>query len=65
VSFRALVRLDEPAGRLTELLAQVQRLRIRMPDSRTVAEREIEVLQRLGRVADARAAADRLAGRHS
>ena len=65
VSFRALVRLDEPAGRLTELLAQVQRLRIRMPDSRTVAEREIELLQRLGRVADARAAADRLAGRHS
>ena len=65
VSFRALVRLDEPAGRLADLLGQVQRLRIRMPDSRAVAEREIEVLQRLGRVADARAAADRLAGRHS
>lgn len=55
--FRALVRLDEPDGRLAELLAQVRRLRIRMPDARVLGEHEVELLQRLGRLAEAQAAA--------
>ncbi len=56
-SFRALVRLQDRAGRLTELLDQVQRLRLRMPASRALAVDEIELLQRLGRLAEATAAA--------
>lgn len=56
-SFRALVRLQDRAGHLTELLDQVQRLRLRMPASRALAVDEIELLQRLGRLAEATAAA--------
>jgi len=64
-AFRALVRLDERAGTLSGLLAQVQRLRVRLPESRPLAEREIEVLQRLGRLEEAAAAAKRLEGKPS
>ncbi len=47
-TFRALVRLDESRGALADLLAQVQRLRIRLPASHALAEHETEVRQRLG-----------------
>lgn len=57
LAFRALVRLDEPDGRLGDLLAQIRRLRIRMPASRELGEHEVELLQRLGRLAEAQEAA--------
>jgi len=56
-TFRALVRLREESGTLEPLLAQIRRFRVALPDSDTLAEREIEVLQRLGRAAEAEAVA--------
>ena len=47
-TFRSLQRLAESRGTLADLLAQVQRLRIRLPDSRVLADHETEVRQRLG-----------------
>jgi len=52
-AFRALIRLDERSSELDGLLAQVRRLRTLMPRSRTLGEHEVEVLQRLGRLAEA------------
>ena len=45
---------------LEELLAQVRRLRVRLPGSRLLVEHEIEVLQRLGRLEEAAALAQKL-----
>lgn len=64
-AYRALVRLDEHAGALDDLLAQIRRLRVRLPASRPLAEHEIEVLQRLGRLAEAQAVARHLEENHS
>lgn len=47
-TFRALERLAEPRGTLRDVLAQVRRLRIRLPESRALADHETEVLERLG-----------------
>jgi Flp pilus assembly protein TadD len=51
--FRALVRLREAGGDLGLLLAQVRRLRVGLGSSRTLALREVEVLQRMGRTGEA------------
>jgi tetratricopeptide (TPR) repeat protein len=51
--FRALVRLREAGGELGLLLAQVRRLRVGLGSSRTLALREVEVLQRMGRTGEA------------
>ena len=51
--FRALLRLRQSDGSLNLLLAQVRRLRVGLAASRTLADREIEVLQRLGRIGEA------------
>jgi tetratricopeptide (TPR) repeat protein len=48
-AFRALVRLRQENGTLVQLLEQVRRLRTIYPDLPKLAEREIEVLHRLGR----------------
>lgn len=56
-TFRALVRLRQASGTLDQLLAQIRRLRIARPESDVLVEREIEVLHRLGRTAEAEAAA--------
>ena len=55
--FRALVRVREAGAGLPLLLEQVRRLRIAMPGSRVLAVREVEVLERLGRAAEAQEAA--------
>jgi len=47
-TFRALQRLAESRGTLADLLAQVERLRIRLPASHALADHETEVRQRLG-----------------
>ena len=47
-TFRALQRLAESQGTLATLLEQIQRLRIRLRDSRVLADHETEVRQRLG-----------------
>ncbi|MDH4350963.1 MAG: tetratricopeptide repeat protein [Gemmatimonadota bacterium] len=56
-TFRALVRLRQESGTLEQLLVQLRRFRVALPDSDTLAEREIEVLHRLGRTAEAEAVA--------
>lgn len=58
--FRALVRLHRAAGSLEQLLEQIRRLRLRLPESAVLADREIEVLHRLGRPDEAQSAARRL-----
>ncbi len=55
-AFRALVRLHQTAGTLEDLLDRVGRLSMRRPNSFVLAEERIELLQRLGRTADAMAA---------
>jgi tetratricopeptide (TPR) repeat protein len=52
-AFRALVRLREADGDLGPLLAQVRRLRVGLDASRTLGLREVEVLQRMGRIGEA------------
>ena len=47
-TFRALQALSEGLGTLDALLEQIRRLRIRLPASRTLADHETEVSQRLG-----------------
>ena len=47
-TFRALERLAEARGELRAVLAQVRRLRIRVPDSRALADHETEMQERLG-----------------
>ena len=47
-TFRALERLAEAGGALPDLLAQIRRLRIRLPDSHLLADHETEVVERLG-----------------
>jgi tetratricopeptide (TPR) repeat protein len=59
-TFRTLLRLQQSDGTLEALLGQVRRLRARLPDSRLLAEHEIELLQRLGRLAEAQEAAAKL-----
>jgi tetratricopeptide (TPR) repeat protein len=55
--FRALVRLREEDGTLPALLAQVRRLRTLYPEVPNLAEHEIELLHRLGRLDEAGEAA--------
>jgi tetratricopeptide (TPR) repeat protein len=59
-TFRALLRLRESNGTLGDLLEQVRRLRIRLPESHLLGEHEVELLQRLDRVAEAQAVAKKL-----
>jgi tetratricopeptide (TPR) repeat protein len=59
-TFQSLRELRQRDGSLAALLEQVQRLRVRLPRSRIVAEQEIEVLQRMGRLAEAVNAAAKL-----
>jgi tetratricopeptide (TPR) repeat protein len=59
-TFRTLLRLRESTGTLGDLLAQVRRLRIRQPGSRTLGEHEVEILQRLDRVAEAQQVAKKV-----
>jgi len=47
-TFRSLQGLAERLGTLDGLLDQIRRLRIRLPNSRTLADHETEVSQRLG-----------------
>jgi tetratricopeptide (TPR) repeat protein len=54
-AFRALVRLRQADGTLEVLLAQLRRLRLALPDQPDLAQYEIEVLQRLGRLEEAAA----------
>jgi Tfp pilus assembly protein PilF len=58
--FRALQTLRQRDGSLADLLAQVRRLRVRLPRSRVLGEHEVEVLQRLGRLDEAAAVAAKL-----
>jgi tetratricopeptide (TPR) repeat protein len=60
LAFRALVRMQQKDGTLTELLDRVERIVIRLPKSRVLEERRIELLQRLGRTREAEAAAKAL-----
>ena len=59
-TFRAVQRLRAQRGSLDGLLTQLRRLRQRLPASRVLADHEIEVLQRLGRYAEAQDAAAKL-----
>jgi tetratricopeptide (TPR) repeat protein len=59
-AFRALVRMQQKDGTLAELLERVERIAIRLPKSRVIEERRIELLQRLGRTREAEAAAKAL-----
>ena len=52
-AFRALQRARQADGSLELLLAQIRRLRVRLPRSRVLVDHEIEVLQRLGRLQEA------------
>lgn len=58
--FRQLLRLNRSDSSVTALLEQVRRLQIRRSSSRALIEWEVELLQRLGRRADAMVAAKRL-----
>jgi predicted Zn-dependent protease len=60
-AFRALVRLQTADNSLPDLLARIQRLQLRFPKSTTIAEHSVELLQRMGRTAEAQAAAKALA----
>jgi len=46
-TFRSRERLAEAGGALPDLLAQIRRLRIRLPDSHVLADHETEVVERL------------------
>jgi tetratricopeptide (TPR) repeat protein len=59
-AFRALQQARQADGSLDQLLAQVRRLRVRLPRSRVLREHEVEVLQRLGRLAEAADSATKL-----
>jgi Flp pilus assembly protein TadD len=59
-AYRALVRIQQADGTLAELLERVTRLARRDTDARPLAERRIELLHRLGRTAEAEAAAKAL-----
>jgi Flp pilus assembly protein TadD len=59
-AYRALLRMQQADGTLTELFERVDRIAIRLPKSRVLAERRIELLHRLGRTAEAEAAAKAL-----
>ena len=59
-TFRTLLRLRESNGTLGDFLAQIRRLRIRQPGSRTLGEHEVEILQRLDRVAEAQQVAKKV-----
>lgn len=52
-SFRTLVALCQDSTDLERVLTQVRRLRVRRPDSSPLGEHEVELLQRLGRSAEA------------
>ncbi len=52
-AFHALLDLRGANGSLETLLAQVRRLRVRLPDSPVLLDHEIELLHRLGRPEDA------------
>lgn len=54
-TFRELVRLRQDEASLERLLVQVHRHRVRQPKNGTHVEREIELLQRLGRPDEAAA----------
>jgi tetratricopeptide (TPR) repeat protein len=62
-AFRSLVRMQQGDGTLKELLERVERISVRMPKSLSLAERRIELLQRLGRTREAEAAAKALKDR--
>jgi tetratricopeptide (TPR) repeat protein len=53
--FRLRLQMAEQAGgaEMERLLAQIRRLRERLPKSRVLAEHEVELLQRLGRLDEA------------
>jgi len=51
--FRTLLRLRSADGSLETLLAQIRRLRVRLPDSAVLLDHEIELLHRLGRPGEA------------
>jgi tetratricopeptide (TPR) repeat protein len=59
-AFRALVILRQRDSTLADLLTQVRRLRVRLPRSRPLADHEVELLQRLGRLEEAAALAQKL-----
>ena len=59
-TFRSLLRLRQATGTLDALLRQVRRLRVALPDSRVLPDREIELLHRMGRLDEAAAVAQRL-----
>jgi tetratricopeptide (TPR) repeat protein len=56
-AFRALVRLHQADATLPQLLAQIRRIEVRVPDSPALVRREVEILQRLGRIEEAQAVA--------
>lgn len=58
--FERLLALRRAEDSLNQLLAQVRRLQLRLPDARRLIEREVELLHRLGRLDEARTAAARL-----
>ncbi len=58
--YARLYALHRRAGSTESLLAQVRRLQARVPRSRFLIEHEVDLLHRLGRAAEARAAAERL-----
>lgn len=60
-AFRALLRIAGP-GEMIELLEHVRRLRRLSPESDALRDREIELLQRLGRLEEARAVQDSAGG---
>jgi len=64
-TYRKLRELRQREGveQLDDLLRQVRRLRVRLPQSRILAEHEIELLQRLGRIDEAHRVANELAQR--
>ncbi len=57
--WRALLALRQARGDLDALLAQVRRIELRLPRSVALRDHEVEVLQRLGRLDAAQAAAGR------
>jgi len=54
-AFRALLRIHREDEILSELLDRIRRLRALVPESEVLVEREVELLQRLGHLGEARA----------
>ena len=52
-AWRALLELRAGTTGMEQLLAQVRRLRVRLPDSALLTEHEVELLERLGRLQEA------------